>query len=252
MKVRKVYVQAFCLLFFFMAVLQLMAQNDAVKKTVVEVESRESIFNLLLKGGPIMIPLAICSIVALTVAFERLITLRLTNIVPKKFLNSMKEADTDVNRMREVCLKSKSPLARILDAGISKWMMFKKDDLTEKEIEDVAVREIGRMKRSLRPLKHVAAVAPLLGLLGTVFGMIRSFQDVALSSASFGKADKLAHGIYEAMVTTAAGLSIAIPTLLIFYFLNNRIDSFADDIEIECNRFIDDFIHSPNSKKGMS
>jgi biopolymer transport protein ExbB len=85
------------------------------------------------------------------------------------------------------------------------------------------------MKRSLRGLSIIVTVAPLLGLLGTVYGMISAFETA--SSAGVGKADVLAKGIYEALVTTAAGLTIAIPVLLVFQFLNNRVDTIIDKLD---------------------
>ena len=85
------------------------------------------------------------------------------------------------------------------------------------------------MKRSLRGLSVIATVSPLLGLLGTVYGMISAFQTA--TSVGMGKADVLAKGIYEALVTTAAGLTIAIPVLLIFQYLNSRVDALVDEID---------------------
>ena len=101
--------------------------------------------------------------------------------------------------------------------------------MIEKAIEDAGAREVGKMKRQLRPLSAVATISPLLGLLGTVYGMIGAFQ--AASAAGAGKADTLAKGIYEALVTTAAGLTLAIPVLIVYQILSNKIDSIVDEID---------------------
>ncbi|MBN2642259.1 MAG: MotA/TolQ/ExbB proton channel family protein [Victivallales bacterium] len=227
---------------------QLMAEE--VKE--VAPQSKETMFTLLMKGGPIMIPLAICSIVALTIAMERFVSFRMIYSASTLFLdklkNTQKAGETDFTTLKDFCGKSKTIIARILESGISKWQSSGDWALTEKALEDIAIREVSKMKRSLRPLKNIAAISPLLGLLGTVMGMINAFQTVALSSATFGKADKLAAGIYEAMVTTATGLSIAIPTLLIFYFLTSKAEIYADEIEMTCDRFLDDYIHGNKTR----
>ena len=100
------------------------------------------------------------------------------------------------------------------------------------------------MRNSLNSLKIIASISPLLGLLGTVYGMITAFQSVANMSAGIGKAESLANGIYEAMVTTAAGLTIAIPVLLAFSYLNYKLNKQVNDIEVICDQFIDDYIES--------
>jgi biopolymer transport protein ExbB len=238
-------------IFSLCATLQVLAQ-DAKAVAPIKGQSKETIFALLFKGGPIMIPLAICSVVALTIAIERVISLRVIYSASADFLNKLKKSQdsvskTDFEELRNLCKDSKALIAKILDAGIVKWQASGDWSQTEKSLEDNAAREVGRLKRSLRPLKNIAAVSPLLGLLGTVFGMIRAFQNVALSSATFGKADRLASGIYEAMVTTAVGLSIAIPTLLFFYFLTSKVETHADDIETVCDNFLDEYIHKANS-----
>ncbi len=203
----------------------------------------ESVFELLVKGGPVMIPIAICSLVAVTLFFERIIVLRKQNVVPPQFLGSFKEAvgggKPNLDKAFELCVKSEAPIARIFSTGVEKWRKKRDFADVEKSVEDAASREVSAMERSLRGFKIVAGISPLLGLLGTVYGMIRAFQTVALSADAIGKAAKLAAGIYEAMVTTAAGLTIAIPTLLVYYFFARRVDGFADDIAAECDTFID-------------
>ena len=205
----------------------------------------ESVFELLIKGGPVMIPLAICSLVAVTLFMERMIVLRKHNIVPDSFFPGLKEliggGRTNLDRAFEYCVKSEAPIGRVLKIGIEKWRKKRNAEDIEKSIEDAASREVSQMERSLRGFKIIAGISPLLGLLGTVYGMIRAFQTVALSSEAIGKAAKLAHGIYEAMVTTAAGLTIAIPALLVYYYLARRVDAFTDDIEAVCADFMDEY-----------
>ena len=235
----------------FLSTVSIYAQ-EAVKKvgevadeTAMEGVGNESVFELLVKGGPVMIPLAICSLVAVTLFIERMIVLRKNNIVPDSFFKGLKDniggGTPNLDRAFEYCVKSEAPVGKILKVGVEKWRKKRSLEDIEKSIEDAASHEVGQMERSLRGFKIVAGISPLLGLLGTVYGMIRAFQTVALSSEAIGKAAKLAHGIYEAMVTTAAGLTIAIPTLLVYYYLARRVDSFTDDIEAVCSDFMDEY-----------
>ncbi|MCH2330146.1 MAG: MotA/TolQ/ExbB proton channel family protein, partial [Roseibacillus sp.] len=106
-----------------------------------------------------------------------------------------------------------------------------------KAVEDSAIREADKMKRSLRGLSIIAAVCPLLGLLGTVYGMIDAFQRTSSSGGAAKTAD-LATGIYEALVTTASGLTIAIPAMLLYQFLLSRVDGLIDHIDEVGTEFI--------------
>lgn len=225
--------------------------KEVVDETALKGVGNESVFELLIKGGWVMIPIGICSLVALTLLLERLIVLRKNNIVPKSFYPGLKEMVTgkpNLDRAFEYCVKSDAPIGRIIKPGIEKWRKDRSIEDVEKSVEDAAGNEVAKMERSLRGFKIIAAVAPLLGLFGTVLGMIRAFQTVALSSEAIGKAAKLAAGIYEAMVTTAAGLFIAIPSLLIYYMFAWLVEGITDDIENVCVEFMDDYQESIEGK----
>jgi biopolymer transport protein ExbB len=99
------------------------------------------------------------------------------------------------------------------------------------------------MRKRLRSLVVITALAPLLGLTGTIFGMIRAFQTVALSSEALGKAELLARGIYEAMITTAAGLLVAMPTLVLFHFLAGRVEQMAHELDRLAVGFVNRHLH---------
>lgn len=200
-------------------------------------EASLSAFDLLLKGGPVMIPLGICSVVALTVAFERVLGLSRRRVLPESFQDelrsSLDKSHGDVRKARDLCERDGSLYARVTAFTIDQWR--ERPRVVESAFAEAAGREVGRLRRSLRSLKTIASISPLLGLLGTVIGMIRAFQTVALSSGSLGRAEMLAQGIYEAMVTTATGLAIAIPTLIVYTYLNNRVDTYADELELAGN-----------------
>ena len=205
------------------------------------VERADSLLSLLLKGGIVMIPLAICSILAVTITIERFISLGRKAMIPseldveldKIFANS---GSSKISKARVACEEHPSPLATIYSTAIDYWDHEAND--VDKAMGDVASLELRKLKRSVRWLKLIGGVAPLLGLLGTVIGMISAFQTVAIASQSIGKAELLAEGIYQAMVTTAAGLCIAIPTLIVFYYFNNRIDKLSEELEERGNSFV--------------
>jgi biopolymer transport protein ExbB len=191
---------------------------------------KESMFALIRKGGPVMFPLAIGSILALALGIERFLSLRKEKIIPPAFMTLLVEAwngDSSGEQAVKYCEQTDGPAGHIFKAGLLR--IKKGEDAVEKAIEDAGYREADKMKRSLRGLSVIASVSPLLGLLGTVYGMIAAFQTA--SSVGMGKADILAKGIYEALVTTAAGLTIAIPVLLVYQFLSNRVDAIVDELD---------------------
>ncbi|MCP5021849.1 MAG: MotA/TolQ/ExbB proton channel family protein [bacterium] len=181
---------------------------------------------MLLNGGPLMIPIALCSIIALAFMVERWTNLRASAIGSRRFASDLttifqKEgADTAI----QLCESSKTPLSRILQASISR----RSEPFLEMEkvVEDTGTREVERLSAGLRPLVVVAMIAPLLGLLGTVWGMIGAFTNIAVQDG-LGKPEMLAGGISQALITTAAGLAVAIPTQAAYYYFRSRIDRFA-------------------------
>jgi len=210
---------------------------------------KESIFSLIKKGGPIMVPLGIGSILALAIAIERFISLRRNRVIPEGFLDTLMERwgpDADEEASIAYCDEVGGPVGHIFKSGI--LSMEEGPTVVEKSIEDAGCREANILKRSLRGLSIIASVSPLLGLLGTVYGMISAFQ--IATAVGMGKADVLAKGIYEALVTTAAGLTIAIPVLLVFQFLSTKVDKIVDDLDQMGIEFIRSCIRSAHRKKG--
>jgi len=183
-----------------------------------------SILELLLKGGWFMVPIGLCSLMGLAIIIERLIALRRGAIIPPRFMEGLKSAFRGDRQDRaaglEYCGENDCPMGRVAAAGIRK--MRRGETAVERAIEDAGANEIGLLRRNLRMLYGVAAVAPMLGLLGTVWGMIQAFQ--VASEAGLGRAEKLATGIYEALVTTFGGLIVAIPALIFYYYFLSKID----------------------------
>lgn len=202
----------------------------------------ESMLSMLRKGGPVMIAIGICSILAVTISVERFIALRKNQVVPPDFMDGLNQvlrrANPDIRAGIEYCEQSASPLGDVIRTGIRK---LGKDPATvEKAVSEAAALQVDRMKRPLNGLAIIARVSPLLGLLGTVYGMIKAFQ-TASSAVGMGRADLLAQGIYEALVTTAAGLTVAIPALLLYHFLRARVDRFTELLDELGTRFLDEY-----------
>lgn len=207
----------------------------------------QSVWDFILKGGPMMIPLAICSLVALAVIVERVMSLRRNQVIPPGFMEGleaeMKNGTEGHARAIDFCRQNGSAIANILAAGIRK--LAKPLEVVEKHIQDAGEREMVRLRKYLRLLSVVAAIAPLMGLLGTIFGMIRAFQTVAIAPEAMGKTGLMAKGIYEAMITTAAGLILAIPVLVCYHWISAKIDRLVFDMDQLTVEFIEE--HAPEA-----
>ena len=178
--------------------------------------------DFMIKGGVVMIPILACSVIALAIVIERFINLTEGKVIPKDFFARIKGLllEGHINEALSICSKSNKPIAKIIEAGIMKYY-FGRDEIKE-AIEDAGRHEIASVEKYLNILSTIAGVAPLLGLLGTVTGMIKVFNIISLGG--IGKAEELAGGIGEALITTAAGLAIAIPTLVFHNLFSERAD----------------------------
>ncbi len=199
-----------------------------------------SLYDMLIDGGPLMIPIGLASVVALAYTVERLIRLSRRSLGTSRLARQVTTSvrDGGARRGLEVCEKAKKPLARILGAGLARADAEYAE--VERAAEDAGRREVKRLAVKLRPLVVVAMIAPLLGLLGTVWGMIEAFTAIAASDG-LGKPEVLASGISQALITTAAGLAVAIPTQAVYYYFRSRIDRFArlaEDTQLELTRIL--------------
>ena len=194
-------------------------------------------FELVQAGGWLMVPILLCSVIAAAICVERFWTLRPTQIAPKNLLaqvwNWIRNNEMDSRKLRE--LRNGSPLGQILAAGISHHKRGREQ--MKEGIEEVANHVIHEMERYLNTLGTVAAVTPLLGLLGTVIGMIKVFTAIKLEGT--GNAAVLAGGISEALITTAAGLSVAIPSLFFSRFFTRRVDELVINMEQEALKLVE-------------
>lgn len=213
----------------------------------------QSIWDFMLKGGFLMIPLGVCSLIALTIIVERIISMRRSVVIPHDFmpgLNRQFESQPkDYSEALAYCQNNGSPIANIFAAAIKR--LNGPLEIVEKHIQEAGQREILKLRKYLRSLSVIAAIAPLMGLLGTIFGMIQAFQTVAISSASLGKAELLAEGIYKAMITTAAGLLLAIPVLIAYHWFSAKIDRLVQEMDELTLNFIEEFAE-PNLIEGTT
>ena len=192
---------------------------------------------LVTAGGWLMVFILLSSVVAAAICIERLYTLNPKKIAPPHLLaavwKQLKAGEMDANRLR--ILRQSSPLGRILAAGLGN--AYHGRDVMRESIQEAASHVIHELERYLNTLGTIAAVAPLLGLLGTVVGMIKVFAEIMAQGT--GNASALAGGISEALITTAAGLSVAIPALVMHRYLTGRIDGIVIELEQETIKLVD-------------
>lgn len=215
---------------------RLLAQGSAASPRGNEAEARSntanpSVTELAMKGGPLMIPIALCSVLMLGLAAERFARLRRSRIIPQAFLDELQVMSggpkLNTERVEALCNRFRSPIANILRAALARAGRPLSE--VEKAIEDAAVREVGKLQMPIRWLHFIANVSPLLGLLGTVQGMILAF--IVTSQAGLGKAELLAQGIYMALVTTFAGLVVAIPALTFAHYFGGRVHRLIHEMD---------------------
>jgi biopolymer transport protein ExbB len=196
------------------------------------------LIRIVLQGGPVMVPIIACSIVAFAVAVERFLTLRRARINTQEFMETIRTVlrQNNVPEAIRLCEKTPGPIARILKAGMLKHGRRRRD--IREAIEDAGQLEIPRLERYLGVLATVASVSPLLGLLGTVAGMIKAFNQIQAKMGVVNPSD-LAEGIGNALVTTAAGLVVAIPTLVLYNYFVAKVDNMILDMEISSSELVE-------------
>ena len=190
-------------------------------------------WGFFIKGGPIMWLIALCSVFAFAVFMERIYHLLTAEIDTTKFMEEISNKVKSNRAMEAVdmCNTTKGPIARILKSGIMKYDKSREE--IKESIQDAAIHEVPLLERNLGVMATIAHITPLLGLLGTVVGMLKAFRVIegkAMSMVPVNPGD-LAGGIWEALITTVAGLSIAIPTYVAYNYLVSRVDSFVLDME---------------------
>jgi biopolymer transport protein ExbB len=229
---------------FVLSQVQPPSEEAAEAASTMEVQS---VWDFMVKGGVMMIPIGLCSLIAMTVVVERLVSLRRRKVIPPAFLPGLKEklngSPNDPAKAIEFCRTDASPVANVFAAGIKR--LGGPIELVERHIQEAGQREVLKLRKYLRVLSVIAAISPLMGLLGTILGMITAFQTVAMSADALGKTELLAGGIYEAMITTAAGLVVAIPVLICYHWLSAKVQKLVMDIDQMTVAFVEEFAEGP-------
>ncbi len=190
-------------------------------------------------GGILMIPLAVCSLVVFSLTLERLISLRRGRVIPRPFVRRFTECVEDgqlsYEEASQICDEFNCPVAEVFQAAVKRWGRPMME--IEQAVMDAADRVSDGLTKFLRVFHAISNVAPLIGLLGTVLGMIEAFE--TMSGSGSGNADLLASGISTALVTTAGGLSVAIPAYLAYMYFAAVSDRYLNEIDRLCQRVID-------------
>jgi biopolymer transport protein ExbB len=207
------------------------AQEEAVGAEQATNQS-QTLWEMFSAGGPLVLPILVCSFVLLAVVFERTLSLRRGRVAPRvfveRFLLQIGEGALDKHQALERCEQNRSHIARVFEAAVWKW--GKPAVEIEQAVLDEGERVANEMRRYLRVVNGVSTVCPLFGLLGTVLGMMESFEVIS-QSAAMGRAELLAGGIGHALISTAAGLSVAIPALILYLWLVGRVDGLVMEID---------------------
>lgn len=210
-------------------VLLLVLAQDAPGAPVVAGGRIGSVWDFVVKGGPTMAVIVLCSLVALTVIIERAVVLRRGGVIPREFLRGLAPVWSDRDRALAYCRDNSNPISRVLAAALSR--REEGPEAMEKAAADAGRREVVRLRHRMRLLGALPQVATMLGLLGTIFGMIKTFQAVAASGQALGKTELLAKGIFEAWTCTAAGLLVAIPVMVMYQVLMGRVDARVAELD---------------------
>jgi biopolymer transport protein ExbB len=199
-----------------------------------------NLFQILNQGGVLMYAIALCSIVLMVFVFERSIALRTGRVIPKPFvmriLEQLEQQQIGAEEAAELCQRNPSAVAQVLMAGIKKHGRSAVE--VEQAVLDAGERVTNHLRRYLRLLSAISNVSPLLGLLGTVLGMIQAFNNISRSDA-LGRPELLAGGIATALLTTAAGLLVAIPAYLAYTFFLGRVDRLVMEIDQHSQRLVE-------------
>lgn len=198
-------------------------------------------FEIVKSGGWLMLPIILCSVIAAAIILERLWTLQKRRVLPRDLTAEVWSwvKSNQLNNKHIQTLHDSSPLGQILAAGLAN--REREHEVMKESIQDTGRHVVHELERYLNSLGTIAAISPLLGLLGTVFGMIQVFS--AITTHGVGNPAVLADGIAVALITTAAGLSVAIPALIGYRYLRGRVDELVVEMEKEAIKLVEALHH---------
>ena len=221
--------------------------GSTIDSTIVEdvpdivTEERKTMWQLIRSGGLMMVPLALLMFYGFYCAGAQVYVILFTNdkskdneLLEKLDPHELAYEDMPMIVQNEITRRERAAFPKMAEAALNR-IYSGKEGMTE-ALEEEGALQLGRLKRGIKPLQGVVMVAPLLGLLGTVYGMIASFQ--SMGSAGDDKVKFLSEGIYEALVTTASGLTIAIPFLFLYLWLNRKTDEIGENLNRQARKFL--------------
>jgi len=196
-----------------------------------------TVLEVIYAGGWVMVPIILCSILALAIIAERFWTLRAKKVTPAHLAGQVQEwaARHELDKRHIEQLSSGSPLGRVLAAALAS--RHRPRELIKESVEDTGRHVVHELERFLNTLGTIAGISPLLGLYGTVLGMIKVFS--AIVEHGSGHADQLAGGISQALITTAAGLTVAIPSYFFYRYFKGKVDAYVVSMEVEAIHLIE-------------
>jgi biopolymer transport protein ExbB len=205
--------------------------------TTAVIAPKMNLFDLLMQGGVLMIPLALLLALALFFFFERLMAIRKASKMDENFMNIIRDhiLNGNVSAARSLSKNTNNPVARMIDKGIQR--IGKPIDAIERSMENVGKLEMYKMEKNLSILSLISGIAPMFGFLGTIVGMVQLFYGI--SSTGEYTLSTIASGIYVKMVTSASGLIIGLMAYVGYNFLNAQIDKTANRMEVASAEFID-------------
>lgn len=221
------------------------ADSAVALQPAVKTEESISLLEMVVKGGPIMIPLALLSVAAVYIFFERFFTIRKSSNIDKNFINQIKDFvhSGNVDAAKSLCKNTNHPVARMIEKGLMRLGKPIRD--IESAIENVGKLEIYKMEKNLSFLGTIAGIAPMFGFLGTIFGVIKIFYQISLENSL--EIDTISGGLYVKMITSAAGLLVGVAAYVGYHYLISLVDRAVNKMEINAVEFID-LLEEPASK----
>lgn len=208
--------------------------------TAADMTTGSSLLDISTAGGMLMLPIGLCSLALCMFVFERAMSLRKGRVIPrpfvKRFVSQMQAGELTRGEATRLCKENKSPVASVCGAAVRKW--GQPAQVIEAAIADEGERVGNRLRRYIRMFNGISTITPLLGLLGTVIGMIRAFNAIVTTGA-MGKPELLAAGISQALITTAAGLCVAIPALIAYLYFTSRVDRLLMEMDSIGQKMVD-------------
>ena len=216
----------------------ILLQNVVADTTMTDGTARESFLDLAIKGGWVMIPIVLLSLVAVYIFFERWFAIKRAADIDQNFMNRIKDYITEgkVDAAKTLCQSTDNPVAKMIEKGISRIGRPLND--VNAAIENVGRLEVYKLEKGLPTLASVSGGAPMIGFLGTVIGMVQAFQQMSTAGNNINVGE-LSGGIYTALITTVAGLIVGIIAFFAYNILVAKVDKVINNMEASSTAFID-------------